>query len=593
MRTSVAICIVGALCSASLLRPIVATAQPGAAPLHTSTPAAASAAAQSPVQTSARTVNDSASQYAILIGANIGGAGQPQLRYAQDDARRMNDVLTELSGYSPNNIIRLNQPTPAQLIAAIDRVAARIVADQIAGNVSRVLFYYSGHAKATALNLGDNEFPLDDLRARLTGLPSKLTVVVLDACQSGAFSRVKGATAAADFSINSRTRLDATGIAVLASSTGSELSQESENLRSSYFTHHLLVGMRGAADSNRDGRVSVDEGYRYAYNQTLLATAQTAVGGQHVTLEVDLKGYGEIPLSYPQPATAKVELPKELRGHAMIEHLRSRTVIAEIEKVRGAPIRIAVAPGEYRIIVRDGDQVRSCSITATAANVSQIDLARCERLALAASTGKGDVRLPYTPTTTILVGVQIGAERDDAFIENLRNFTYRKDGATQGAGITSGLLAMVTRRIHSNFAVGGSVEWHDSATWSRPTELSPLQFRWNTAALSGLAVADTALGDSTYARLVRPYALVGVGLGVGRTYFADAYNVKTVEAFAGYALTAGAGISIDADPRRAWLAGATMSMGYRFNYAPIINNLIGDTHASGGGRFDLAFGFRY
>lgn len=576
MRTSVGICIVGALCSVSLLRPTVATAQPGAAPAQ-----------------GGQAVSDSTSQYAILIGANIGGAGQPQLRYAQDDARKMNEVLTELSGYSPNNIIRLNQPTPAQMIAAIDRVAARIVADQMAGKVSRVLFYYSGHAKATALNLGDNEFPLDDLRARLTGLPSKLTVVVLDACQSGAFSRVKGATTAADFSINSRTRLDATGIAVLASSTGSELSQESENLRSSYFTHHLLVGMRGAADSNRDGRVSVDEGYRYAYNQTLLATAQTAVGGQHVTLEVDLKGHGEIPLSYPQPATAKVELPKELRGHAMVEHLRSRSVIAEIEKVRGAPIRIAVAPGEYRIVVRDGDQVLSCPITATAATVSEIDLARCERLALAASTGKGDVRLSYTPTTTIMVGVQLGGERDDAFIENLRNFKYRKDGLTDGAGITSGFLAMATRRIHANFSVGGSVEWHDSATWSRPTELSPLQFRWNTAALSGLAVADTALGESTYARLVRPYALVGVGLGVGRTYFSDAYNVNTVETFAGYALTAGAGISLDAYPRRAWLSGVTMSMGYRFNYAPIINNLIGDTHASGGGRFDLGFGYRF
>ena len=63
---------------------------------------------------------------------------------------------------------------------------------------------------------------------------------------------------------------------MLASSSGSELSQESETLRSSYFTHHLLVGMRGAGDANRDGQVSIDEAYRYAYHQTLLATAETA-----------------------------------------------------------------------------------------------------------------------------------------------------------------------------------------------------------------------------------------------------------------------------------------------------------------------------
>jgi hypothetical protein len=30
-----------------------------------------------------------------------------------------------------------------------------------------VVFYYSGHARASALNLGDEELPLGDLRARL------------------------------------------------------------------------------------------------------------------------------------------------------------------------------------------------------------------------------------------------------------------------------------------------------------------------------------------------------------------------------------------------------------------------------------------
>jgi hypothetical protein len=64
--------------------------------------------------------------------------------------------------------------------------------------------------------------------------------VVLDACQSGAFSGVKGASAAGDFSISSVRDLHSSGVAVMASSTGSELSQESSELKSSYFTHHLL-----------------------------------------------------------------------------------------------------------------------------------------------------------------------------------------------------------------------------------------------------------------------------------------------------------------------------------------------------------------
>src|SRR5204863_9063798 len=227
-----------------------------------------------------------------------------------------------------------------------------------------------------------------ELRQRLFGLPAKLTVVVLDACQSGAFSRVKGAEPAADFSFNSRTQLDATGVAVLASSSGSELSQESETLKSSYFTHHLLVGMRGAGDANGDGQVSVDEAYRYAYHQTLVATSATAVGGQHVSLEVDLKGHGEVPLSYPRAATSSIELPAAFAGYTLIQDRRAQAVVAELQKARGAPARVAVAPGEYDVIARTGDQVARCPITAGPGG-AVVDLGRCTLEAVAPAARKG------------------------------------------------------------------------------------------------------------------------------------------------------------------------------------------------------------
>src|SRR5205085_2833919 len=170
-------------------------------------------------------------------------------------------------------------------------------------------FYYSGHAKANAFSLGENELAIATLREKLRAIPSTLTLVVLDACQSGQFARTKGTEPAADFSFNSVSRLTTKGIAVMASSSAQELSQESDELRSSYFTHHLVVGLRGAADADGDGRVSLDEAYRYAYRRTLASTAQTQVGGQHVTLETDLAGQGEVPVTYPADARSQLELP--------------------------------------------------------------------------------------------------------------------------------------------------------------------------------------------------------------------------------------------------------------------------------------------
>src|SRR5215470_135538 len=228
--------------------------------------------------------------YAVVVGSNAGGPGQTALRFAEDDARRVAATLVELGGYTADTVDVVVHPTPAALREHLGQLAARVAADRAAGRQTRVLFYYSGHARSTAIDLGPDELDLGELRQRLFDIPATLTVVVLDACQSGAFSRIKGAQPASDFSFNSRQHLDASGIAVLAS----------------YFTHHLLVGLRGAGDADLDGQVSIDEAYRYAYHQTLLATAETAVGGQHVSLEVDLKGHGDVPLSFPRAEERRV-----------------------------------------------------------------------------------------------------------------------------------------------------------------------------------------------------------------------------------------------------------------------------------------------
>src|ERR1044071_5098263 len=174
----------------------------------------------------AQSASPGVAMYAVVVGSNAAGTGQTALRYAEDDARRVAATLVDLGGYPPEAIDVVVHPTPAALRDHLDQLTARVAAARTAGRQARVVFYYSGHARATAIDLGAEELALGELRQRLFAIPATLTVVVLDACQSGAFSRIKGAEPAADFSFNSRQHLGASGIAVLASSSGSELSQE-------------------------------------------------------------------------------------------------------------------------------------------------------------------------------------------------------------------------------------------------------------------------------------------------------------------------------------------------------------------------------
>jgi hypothetical protein len=529
--------------------------------------------------------------YAIVVGSNPGGPGQADLRYAETDAARVGQLLIELGGYKAGNVDVVVHPTPEQLRARIAKLGDKLAEDARIGRPSRVFFYYSGHARSTALDLGKEELPLAELRQRLFGLPAKLTVVVLDACQSGAFSRVKGAEPAADFSFNSRTQLDASGVAVLASSSGSELSQESEQLKSSYFTHHLLVGMRGASDANKDGLVTIDEAYRYAYHQTLLATSETAVGGQHVSLEVDLKGHGDVPLSFPRAATKFIELPASLEGKTLVQDKRAKTVVAETHKAKGAPVRIAVAPGDYEVIVREGTTLSRCSVGAG----GTVELASCERERLVASTTKGGEdtssgRVTFARPNRIELLAQVGGERRDAYTDTLEQFGYEKELSTTSQG-----LALVGLRRRSEYVwVGGLAGFQGSEHWSRPSDgLNDLRFSWVTYNLAAVGRLETAFGDSGMNARIKVYAQAFAGLGIARDELRDQSDMVTHSMHVGPVGAIGAGLLVGRDDHSGWLPGLGFSVGYQGEYSPVLKNDIGDRHAVGGHRLTLGLSYGF
>ncbi len=327
--------------------------------------------------------------YALVVGANRGGPGQGPLRYAEQDAHRVADLLTQLGGYRSDRVELLEQPDREQLGQALGRITRRLQEHASRGEKSLFLFYYSGHARASGLNLARETLALDQLRVELQALPSTVVLAVLDACQSGAFSRVKGGELTADFSYNSVTQLSTAGIAVMASSGGSELSQESDRLQSSFFTHHLLAALRGAADLDRDGFVTLAEAYRYAYHRTLADTATTSVGSQHVTLETGLRGKGEVVLSYPAQASAQLDLPVALTGQFLIERVAGGSVIAELHKAAGEAMRLALAPGEYRAVWRHQDDVRECRFQLRDGQVTTVDAAACTAVEDGAVASKG------------------------------------------------------------------------------------------------------------------------------------------------------------------------------------------------------------
>src|SRR6202041_3364720 len=82
--------------------------------------------------------------YAIVVGSNTGGEGQEPLHYAEDDAHRFAEVLTQLGHYDASDVTVLMHPDPAHVMGAIDAVSAKVRASAAQGEEAQVVFYYSG-----------------------------------------------------------------------------------------------------------------------------------------------------------------------------------------------------------------------------------------------------------------------------------------------------------------------------------------------------------------------------------------------------------------------------------------------------------------
>jgi hypothetical protein len=214
------------------------------------------------------------------------------------------------------------------------------------------VFYYSGHSDEDGLLLNKERYGYKELRERINQIPSDMRIVILDSCSSGSFARAKGGVKTQPFLIDSS--LSAEGYAFLTSSSASEASQESDSIASSYFTHSLVAGLRGAADTIGDGRVTLNEAYRFAYTETLLKTETSVFGAQHPSYDMQVSGTGDLVLTDIKETSASLVIDEALSGRLSIRD-RSDYLVAEITKTAGRPMELGLEPGVYRITMQRGD----------------------------------------------------------------------------------------------------------------------------------------------------------------------------------------------------------------------------------------------
>lgn len=306
------------------------------------------------------------SRYALLLASHAGLTGEAELEHAGRDAKKMAEVLIELGGFIPDNVVTLVDVDATRARDALARMNARLRGEREPGRATTLLVYYSGHADEKSLHLGTTVLPWDELRNAVEGSSADLRLLIVDACRSGQATRVKGLRPDVPFTLPVPNEQVPEGFIILTSAAQGEDAQESDQIGGSFFTHHLISGLRGAADGNDDQLVSLDEAYRYARDQTIAATSTTTIGVQHPTFRYSLKGRGNVILTRLAPTRSQGRVALPGAGHFIFHVGRKEGPIAAEVSSPGAGTRLSLGAGRYFVRWRERERFREGDFTLVA-----------------------------------------------------------------------------------------------------------------------------------------------------------------------------------------------------------------------------------
>jgi len=256
-------------------------------------------------------------------------------------------------------------------IAAFDRVFSLVNRDVFIANQAiedffdrkkpddLLLFYFSGHGvrdengflylavkNTNRTRLRSTAIRSDFIREAMDQSRSRRQVLILDCCNSGAFAQ--GTKSVAGGTMGTASAFEGTGYGrvVLTASDSTQFAWEGDKVigetQNSLFTHFLIKGLEGGADTDGDGKITVDDLYDYAYERIVSITPRQTPG------KWSYKQQGEIILSTNIKEIRPQPLPAELTSaiESSLTFVREGAVKQLEELLKGKNLGLAQSARE-------------------------------------------------------------------------------------------------------------------------------------------------------------------------------------------------------------------------------------------------------
>ncbi len=244
--------------------------------------------------------------WAVVVGINA-YPGARNLKYAVNDARGFAAYLTEQVGVPPEQVFLLTdaEATKARIESLLGTQLKRKAAED-----DSVIIFYAGHGAvetdpsnpdgdgfekyllphdARLDDLYTSSISMNDIRTIFQRIRARRLIFIADTCYSGSAGGRTLLTAKSRANLSDRflDRISqGKGRVIITSSSANEISKEDDKLGHGIFSYYLLEGLRGKADQDTDGIITVDELFAYLSRTVPKASGQD----QHPVKKGEMEG---------------------------------------------------------------------------------------------------------------------------------------------------------------------------------------------------------------------------------------------------------------------------------------------------------------
>lgn len=299
------------------------------------------------------------SAFALIVGiSRYRDERITNLEFTHNDAKAFHDLLLDPQRANfPRENVRLLLDDQATLFNFKNAISGWLF--QHARPDSTVLVYFAGHGGEEPDRTGDEPdskarylLPWDtdkenlfasalsnvEFDRLLSTVKSRRLVIFLDACHAGGVSQ-RGARDMGIVCDPFEKLSEGEGRLVIASAKPHQLSWEDRNLGHGIFTYHLLEALRGKADADNDGYVSIVEVYKYLEREVPQSVRHIARAIQEPVLSGDMSRDIYLTASAERVAALKMQSDRAERQRREVVRTKNR-ILFEMHDGGDLPLEV-------------------------------------------------------------------------------------------------------------------------------------------------------------------------------------------------------------------------------------------------------------